>query len=98
MHLAAGSDPGNPIGRIVHLLYDAPNTKDDSFPPNPWTLLGPREPGDDLRILLGGESDDSSGFAHQGNSRASGSNVDRKQEIFYHEGRQRESLKESRAG
>jgi hypothetical protein len=98
MHLAAGSDPGNPIGRILHLLYDAPNAKDNSFPPNPRTLLGPREPRGDLRILLGGESDDSSRFAHQGNSRASGSNVDRKQEIFYHEGRQTGSLRENRTG
>jgi hypothetical protein len=92
--LSAGGDSCDPIDRIFYLFNEAPDPKDDSFPPNLRTLLGPPKTRSDLRILFRSERDNLPGLAHECNSGASGSDVDRKQEILCHE-RADESLRES---
>ena len=69
--------------------------KDDSFPPDSRTLLGPAKTRNDLVILFRGESDYLSGLADECGSGASGSDVDRKQEILCHEQQRGESKRNS---
>jgi hypothetical protein len=85
MHLAAGGDSGDASNGVRHLLDDTPNTKNDSLPPDPRTLLRPLKTRNVLLILFRGERRDLSRLSYKRGSGASGSDVDRKQEIFGHE-------------
>ena len=91
MHLATGGDASNPISAMRYLLNDTPDTEDNPLPPGARTLLRPTEAGNDLIILFGRESKDLPGFGNESCSSASGSDVDRKQEVLHH-GQGRSSL------
>jgi hypothetical protein len=85
MHLSARRDSHDPIGAMGYALQDIPDTKDCSFPPGPRTLLGPTEMASDLVMFFRRKRENLSGFSDESRTHASGSDVDRQQEVLLHE-------------
>jgi hypothetical protein len=85
MHLPAASDSSDPIGSICYLSNNTSDTEDDPLPPRARTLLGPPKMRKDLIVFFRRERKNLPGFSDEGCPGASGSDVDRKQEILFHE-------------
>jgi hypothetical protein len=95
MHLPTGSDSSDPIGAMCYFRDDTPDTEDYSLPPGARTLLGPAKMGNDLIISFRRERYNLSDFRNGGCPGTSGSDIDRKQEILFHEQHRLQSTKNS---
>jgi hypothetical protein len=95
MHLPTGSDSSDPIRAMCYFRDDTPDTEDYSLPPGARTLLGPAKMRNDLVIFSRRERKNLPGFSNEGCPSTSGSDVDRKQEILFHEQHRLQSTKNS---